>query len=318
MTAVFAGHIHRMRYDAKDGIEYVTLASTGSGQNGAVPEAGWLHHYHVVTVRKAQVAMAAFPVGTAMDVREITGELTEQTLRLSRAEPKLDAPIAMGPDGSAQQLVKVRIVNPTTRSVEYTIVPESDDSRWGAAPDHEHVTLAAGGEATVPFRVRRVASPLDDSTLRALEFVVDADYLAPSHRYAVPTRRVPLPMEFDAAVAQPNALDLSGNAALPVPPTMMRLPGKQFTLETHFLARSYKDRQGLLSKMQNSGYGIFVNNGRPTASAFIGDRCLTVRAPRRCAWTPTAGTTSHRSSTVTSCDCTSMGASSRVGTVRVN
>ncbi len=33
VTAVFAGHIHRMRYDPKDGIEYVTLATVGGEQN---------------------------------------------------------------------------------------------------------------------------------------------------------------------------------------------------------------------------------------------------------------------------------------------
>ena len=69
VTAVFAGHIHHMRSDPSDGIEYIALATVGGGQKGVVPEAGYLHQYHPVTVRKNQVAMAAFPVGQAMDVR---------------------------------------------------------------------------------------------------------------------------------------------------------------------------------------------------------------------------------------------------------
>ena len=84
VTAVFAGHIHHMRSDPNDGIEYIALATVGGGQKGVVPEAGYLHQYHLVTVRKEQVAMAAFPVGQAMDVREITSSLQEETIQLAR------------------------------------------------------------------------------------------------------------------------------------------------------------------------------------------------------------------------------------------
>ena len=59
VRAVFAGHIHRMRYDGpRDGIEYVTLATVGGGQSGLSENAGFLHHYNLVTVRKQQIAMA--------------------------------------------------------------------------------------------------------------------------------------------------------------------------------------------------------------------------------------------------------------------
>ena len=47
----FTGHIHRMRHDGvRDGIEYVTLVTTGGSQNGRSPSAGYLHHFHMVTV----------------------------------------------------------------------------------------------------------------------------------------------------------------------------------------------------------------------------------------------------------------------------
>ncbi|MEZ6164979.1 MAG: hypothetical protein R3B67_11140 [Phycisphaerales bacterium] len=40
VAAVFAGHIHYMRYDGKrDGIEYVSL-TTGGHQRETVPDAG--------------------------------------------------------------------------------------------------------------------------------------------------------------------------------------------------------------------------------------------------------------------------------------
>ncbi len=86
VSAVFAGHIHRMRYDGPmDGIEYITLATTGGHQPGTVPEAGYLHHYDVVTVRKNRIALAAVPVGQVMDVREISGESCRRGERARRA-----------------------------------------------------------------------------------------------------------------------------------------------------------------------------------------------------------------------------------------
>jgi hypothetical protein len=285
VTAVFGGHIHRMRYDPRDGIEYVTLATTGGGQSNTVPQAGWLHHYHVVTVRPDEVAMAAFPVGAAMDVREITGTLAAEMEKLTRALPTVDRRIALSADGSADATINVKITNPTTRPVEYTLVPDSKDSRWLASPDHDHVTLAGGESATMRFAVRRVASPIDD-TLRFLEIVVDADYLAPGHRYAVPTRRVPAPIDLTHVPAADHVLAFRDGGALPIPDAYLDLPGQAFTLEGRFLARSFKPRNGLLSKMQNSGYGIFISEGKLTSSVFLDDKYQTLRASDRHALEP--------------------------------
>jgi hypothetical protein len=279
VTAVFGGHVHHMRYDAKDGIEYVTLATTGAGLKDNNPAAGLLHHYHVVTVRKNQVAMAAFPVNSALDVREMTGDLTEQTGRLTAANPAFDKPVALSSDGSADGMVNVRITNPTSRPVEYTLVPDSHDSRWVAAPDHQHKTLAAGEAATIPFQVRRGVAPID-STFRPLELVVDTDYLGPTHRYAIPTRRLVLPLDLSSFRGSPMALSLDGKSAPIVPAGLLKLPGKQFTLEGRFRARAFEGRQSLLGKMQKGGYGIAVGAaGRLAANFFVGDQYLHVRTP---------------------------------------
>ena len=79
VRAVFAGHIHHMRYDGpRDGIEYFTLATTGGHQSAAAPEAGYLHHYLLVTVRENQLAVAALPVGSAFDPRSITPDVSRR------------------------------------------------------------------------------------------------------------------------------------------------------------------------------------------------------------------------------------------------
>ena len=70
VTAVFAGHIHRMHYAGKrDGIEYFTLATTGGAKSHEIPQAGWLHHFNVVTVRKDRLSVATVPVGAVIDPR---------------------------------------------------------------------------------------------------------------------------------------------------------------------------------------------------------------------------------------------------------
>ena len=72
VRAVFAGHIHRMHYETKDGIEYFTLAVTGGNISAnAKPEEGVLHHVNQVVVRDKQYGITAIPVRSLMDPRSI-------------------------------------------------------------------------------------------------------------------------------------------------------------------------------------------------------------------------------------------------------
>ena len=68
VSAVFAGHVHTMRYvGPRDKISYYTLATTGGGYNERNPLMGKFHHYNLVTVRGDAFHVAAFPVGSAID-----------------------------------------------------------------------------------------------------------------------------------------------------------------------------------------------------------------------------------------------------------
>ncbi|HMO27189.1 MAG TPA: metallophosphoesterase, partial [Tepidisphaeraceae bacterium] len=163
VTAVFAGHIHHMRYDPKDGIEYVTLATTGGGQSGLVPHVGFLHHYHVVTVRKGQVAMAAFPVGQVMDVREITGELVRHVTNLANSRLPMTGDLKLRSDGSVDGTFRIALTNPTDRDVDFTVALDSKDSRWRFWPDHEHGVVKAGETREFELGLRRPAGGFDES-----------------------------------------------------------------------------------------------------------------------------------------------------------
>ena len=273
VTAVFAGHIHRMRYDPRDGIEYVTLATVGGGQSGLVPEAGWLHHYHVITVRKQQVAMAAIPVGEVMDVREITGELAAECERQAARKPEFGEPLVIESSGKVSGRVKVSLANVTTREIDFTIAPDSADSRWSFSPDHDHGRVKPGASVTLEFAVERPAGGADDFFM-PLELVVNADVLMPGHRYALPEKRVEAPLDDSRLVpsvaAVDRALRLDGDDAVMVADAELPLPDGPLTLEAWFRGDDFKGRTGLVCKTQGSDYGIFVSDGRLEFSVFVG------------------------------------------------
>ncbi|MBX3405999.1 MAG: metallophosphoesterase [Phycisphaeraceae bacterium] len=278
VTAVFAGHIHRMRYDPKDGIEYVTLATVGGGQGETVPQAGWLHQYHLVTVRKQQVALAALPVGEVMDVREITGQFADECARLVAAAPRFDGPLTLGADGTVSQEFKVTINNPTSRQADFTITPDSADLRWLFSPDHTHAIIEPGGSRQLTFRARRAGDSID-ALLRTPDLVLHADVLMPGHRYAMPERRIAIPLNLDAVppplAATPDlALHLSGTDALRLAPGEVTIPDGPFTVECWINADSFSSRIGIISRAENSEWGLFVNNGRPHMAVHLSGRYI--------------------------------------------
>lgn len=285
VSAVFAGHIHQMRYDGpKDGIEYVTLATTGGENSGRIPEVGFLHHYHVVTVRKSQTAMASFPVGAAMDVREITDEMRQAALKIQDTPPVFDGSIIMRPDVSADSTFSVRLANPTTRPVSYTLTPDSRDSRWEFVPDHVHTELAGGEVRAVRIRALRQASALDH-TFRPAEIIVDAEMLMPAHRYVIPTRRMLAACNIDSLHADsgsPNgALKLDGaDDAVLIPSDRVALADETITVEGRFKADDLSGRIGLISKAEGSGWGLFVSNGTPSFGIYVGKGYLDVSGKR--------------------------------------
>ncbi len=280
VSAVFAGHIHRMRHDGPfNGIEYVTLATVGGGQSGLSPDAGYLHHFNVITVRKDQIAMASLPVGEVQDVRALTGELSDEVGRLARGGVVIDSELELLADGSAEGAFTLTLRNPTTRPVEASIEPASADSRWRFTPDHAHATLEPGSEQTLAVSARRMgnasASTIDDA-LRLPEAVVNLDYLAEDFRYAVPERRVAVPVRVQldppAQPATERALRTGGESVATVGAEQIKLPQGPFTLECWMRADSFGRRVGLVAKTENSEYGFFVSGGTPSFSAHIGGR----------------------------------------------
>lgn len=206
VRAVFAGHIHQMRSDGpRDGIEHITLATTGGHVPGYGEALGFLHHFDVVTVRKDGISLAAIPVGKTLYPREMSGKLIAETKQFGEQKIHPAPDIAVSATGAALGFVGTNIANPTGRPIEYTLTAGSEDSRWLFTPGHLSGSLAPGATATLKSQVSRVASPTDE-TFRDPVLTLEAAYLMPGYRYPTPSRLIAIPVAFDPAVraAIPN------------------------------------------------------------------------------------------------------------------
>lgn len=271
VSGVFAGHIHRMRYDPRDNIEYITLATVGGYQDKLVPDTGWLHHYNIVTVRPDQIAHAAIPVGEVMDVREITGTLADEAAKLASTVLKVSPTLTIDTAGMAEGKIGFSFKNPSSHTIDYTITPESDDSRWTTWPDHLHGSLGAGETLKASFDISHDHGL--DTAFRDLEIALDAQMLLPGHRYTLPTIRADVPIVLNAEdyppVTSDHSLVLDGDSAASVHNSSFTLPDGPMTLECWFTANDFAGRTGLVTKTESSEYGLFVTDAKPSFSIHL-------------------------------------------------
>lgn len=285
VKAVFAGHIHRMRFDGKrDGIEYFTAGATGASYKFELPEAGWLHHFLVVTVRKPGIAVAALPVGAVIDPKEMTPERLRDVDRLlAQAPPEVTQPFAIAASGEGRGTYALRLSNPSTRPVEITASPEAGGSGARFVPDHVHLTLAAGDSAEIAFEYERAAGGLDDA-LRGLSLALQRDYLDSAARVRLPEARHPLKIALVGPAPEPAApghARLDGKSAcLAIAGPGSRIPDGPFTVEGWLRPRNLKGRQPFLSKAQESEWGLFLADGKPRWTVHAGGRYATSLAEK--------------------------------------
>ncbi len=289
VTAVFAGHIHRLHYAGiRDGIEYFALATTGGGKELEFPEAGWLHHFHVVTVRKKRMSVAAVPVGRVLDPREITPKRRDELDKiLAAARPAALSPIRIAAEGKAEGVYEFEMENPSSRPVEATIVADAYPGAWILRPGHSHRVIPPGGTARVSISYESIGSAIAGAAcLPTLTAAVD--YLAEGARITLPERSwtvqaelTSLPEGFFARSAKNKngVLRLDGRTScLRVESGRIALPDGPVTLEGWVNAETYKGRRPILAKSENSEYCIFAGDGVPEFSIHLNGRYATARA----------------------------------------
>lgn len=95
VKAVFAGHIHVMTFNEKDGIRYITLATTGGKLDRNDPQAGMMHHINHVSVHKGSTPkITILPVKSTIDVASMPPRRNAENV-VSRPR-KVDAPPVKG------------------------------------------------------------------------------------------------------------------------------------------------------------------------------------------------------------------------------
>ena len=284
VTACFAGHMHQMRFDGiKDGIAYHTLAAVGAHLAfDDLPQAGFIHHLDVVTVRKKGIRVAAIPVGEVLDPREFTPEFNESIKELHK-RPVGDAPtLAFSEGGGLDAKVLHTIHNPSIHPIEVTVLPKSNTSRVWFLPGHQHVEIPPGESRSVTFRARR-ATGIIAGAFAPPEFIEQTHVIGPGSRIALPDRAIALEIDLVTlgslrAPIGSGVLNLTGrNGCIEIPHGRFQLPDGPLTIEGWVMARQLSGRRPFLAKTQNSEWGIFLTDGKPDFSVHIDGRYVTAR-----------------------------------------
>ncbi len=301
VSAVFAGHIHAMTYDGvQDGIEYFTLATVGGWEESNVPEAGFLHQFDLVTVRKDGIDIASIPVGGVTDPRTITTETAHAAKRVyDKLAPRFKGKLRPCSDSPAREKVTVKLQNPVSRRVNVTLAVEGDPRR-PAYPDHVHFVMRGGESLERSFEFVRGPDAVMDAAYRLPQLVISAEYMAEDARINIPARRFAFPastigLKAPAVSDVQHSLILDGDDAsyAAVPSASLKLPDGAFTVEGWARFDEFKSRQGFLAKTESSDYGIFVGGGKATFFVHLDGRYASAEAEEAslplAKWTHLAG-----------------------------
>lgn len=299
VSGVFAGHVHKMHFAETPGrpggrpLPYYTLATTGGNVAAGELEkgtydhgdskAGYLHHVNVVTVRKGRISVSAIPVGAVIDPRSITDELRAAAKALrGRGSSYPGPPLMLRADGTARGVVRLKLENPTRRPVEYTLVPDGKNSQFAFWPDHLHRKIPPGAKREVVFHYARGRRGL--GPFRAPVIIENVDWIGEGIRLSAPEREVPLDIATDGIATDDGdsangVLHLDGRSEVRVRSSAATPPDGPITLEAWVWAESLKGRRPLVNKTENSGYGIFMNDGRAEFMVHLDGKYVSAKMP---------------------------------------
>lgn len=278
VRAVFAGHIHRMRYDGDvDGIEYFTLATTGGALSMEVPEAGYLHHFHLVTVREEKLSVAAVPVGAVLDPRQITGAISAEIAQLNSALRPAAEPLQLDGNARLRGTLELEFLNPCSRPIELVIATDPVGGFY-CHPGHVHLTVEPRQKGTATLQVTRAVG--DWTNLQVPELRITCDYLAEGLRISLPEREIALPIAPPRQLVEqhPNgAVRVGHEGVIVLDAQQASIADGPLTIEAWILgdADGFAGRTGLATKTENSEFGLFVSDGRLDMSVHLNGRYVT-------------------------------------------
>lgn len=286
VSAVFAGHIHRMHYAGeRDGIEYFSLATAGGGIPRELPFSGHLHHQNVVTVRADSYQVATIPVGEVRDPRQYTDERWRESDALVDWMPvAVSEPVALTPGRALDDELRQRLRNPATRPIEIDLYAEAAGG-WRLTPGHAHLRLAPGEERELTWRIAYPAGEIDGPIP---QLHAELAWLGERERVHLPIRTVELPfaIALDAEASEVTFAPGNGTLRLEEGRAAARVESEAaspadgpMTLEAWMRADDLSGRRGLITKTENSEYGLFVSNGTPGFSIHLAGRYVNAQGP---------------------------------------
>lgn len=279
VRAVFAGHVHRLRFDGdRDGIQYITLGTTGGSMPGHYPGAGYLHHMDLITVRPDGIKVGVVPVGAVMDPKQFTPDFIADIERLRNTDFQLTkSPIALDETGLGAGLLEFSITNPVAHPIEVTVLPAGAVREWVPSQDHLQVTLQPNQTHRGSFSLIRTRKGFGEGfTVPAVEFKVEL--LLPGLRVPLPPRRITLPVALKALnpvffTAAPNqSLVLNGSQAVRVEMGAKTLPNGPFTVEAWVRPAAAGGSGDLISKAEQSEFALNLASNVPGFHAHLGGK----------------------------------------------
>ena len=269
VSAVFAGHIHHMHYGGtKDGIQYYTLGTTGGSLQAEIPDAGYLHHMNMVSVRPSGISVSAFPVGGVIDPKEFTQDFLKQVAIARKIRPVSDSEaVQLNVDGSASDSQTFVLKNPSEHSVDATITLESS-SRWHLKPDHVHKRIKPGQSLTFEMRLDRSAGELESMQLP--QVLTSINLLGESSRIRLPDVVTPISVRLSSVPSDyfsdaiNHCLNVTGpDSVARIENRNLQLPDGPMTVEAWLKPAGTMGYRGTIAKTEGSEFAIFMDEGVP-------------------------------------------------------
>lgn len=301
VSAVFAGHIHHMRYDGKqDGIEYYALATTGGHLAADIPDAGYLHHLNMVTVRKDRISVAAIPVGTVVDPQQFTPEFLKEVSVARTIRPRQTSPeLIVHADGTCSGEVVMKITNAGQHDVDITMLSDHASQRagWQSTLDHQHFQMGKGEEKEIAFTIRRDADAVGAVTIPAV--MMEIDLLSPTARVRLPDVATPIqitpgqvPADYFSGDVDRCLLVDQEDAAIRIHSKDLRLPDGPMTVEAWVRPIQIAGFSAIIAKTQDSEFAVFSDEGVPQFSIYLNGKYIVAKATHPMVvdqWTHIAG-----------------------------
>jgi hypothetical protein len=271
VSAVFAGHTHRQRYDGvKDGIAYYNLAAVGGRMPMDVPGSGWLNHSLLVTVREKDFEVATIPVGSVLDPEDMTPAYLEDLDRARTIEiAQLADDLLLSRDGTASGVIRYRMENTATRPVEIVLSLEDDRGDWFTRPNESRIEIAPGGAEEIALDLARKADGFA-GLFSIPRLAVQVNYLGEKRRVSFPARHRFAAVKWtpehvgEIRKRQPMALALDGSGAgLWFAADAVDLGPESFTLEAYVRTDQAQATGVVIGDYDRSGYALLLAKGRP-------------------------------------------------------